>query len=239
MTVLLVPYFIDELLPDPDVPVLADHVVQAPLRGDTPWQRLAGLYDVVADAVAGLDRPTVLSGDCPAALGVVAGLQRRGIDPAVVWFDAHGDIHTPESSISGFLGGMPLRMLLGDGDPTVAERIGLRPVPPEQVVLVDGRDLDPPEVEFLATSPVRQVPTESVPAPPGPIYLHIDLDVVDSAELPGLRYPAPGGPDLAAVRDAALGLLATGRVVAMTLACTWYPGHGAGEVARPLLTARC
>jgi arginase family enzyme len=61
--------------------------------------------------------PVVLSGDCTAAVAVAAGLQRRGVDPAVVWFDAHGDLHTPESSASGYPGGMALRNLLTDGDP--------------------------------------------------------------------------------------------------------------------------
>lgn len=55
----------------------------------------------------------VLSGDCLVSMGVLTGLQSAGIDPAVVWFDAHGDVHTLESSSSGYLGGMSLRFLLG------------------------------------------------------------------------------------------------------------------------------
>jgi arginase len=237
MSVLLVPYHLDEQLPLDELPVRPDSVVTATFHGKEFWPRVASLHTAVADAVAATDRPVVLSGDCCAALGVMAGLQRRGIDPAVVWFDAHGDLHTPQSTTSGFPGGMPLRMLLGDGDPTVAGRTGLRPVPLERAVLVDGRDLDPPEAEYLAESGLQRVPVTAIPAPDGPIYLHIDLDVIDAAALPGLRYPATPGPDADTVRDAALRLLATGRVAALTLACTWYPGHGAAEVAQPLIDA--
>jgi arginase len=232
---LLVPYHLEERLSEVDLPVRADHTVTAELAGEGFWERVAGLHAAVADEVAAAPSPAVVTGDCGVALGVVAGLQRRGIAPSVVWFDAHGDLHTPRSSTSGYPGGMPLRMLLGDGDPTVASRVGLRPVPAERVILVDGRDLDPAEADFLGRSSVRRVPVDAVPAVDGPIYLHLDLDVVDAAALPGLRFPVTPGPDAGAVRDAALSLLATGRVAALTLACTWYPGKGTAEVARPLV----
>lgn len=237
MTVLCVPYHLDELLPTTEFPADPDRVVTADLPTGTHWRRVAGLYDAVAAAVADTDRPRVLTGDCATALGVVAGLQRRGVDPSVVWFDAHGDLNTPESSTSGYPGGMCLRMLLGDGDPTVADAIGLRPIPATRVTLVGARDLDPPEADFLATSQIRRSPVATVPAPDGPIYLHIDLDVIDDTELPGLRYPSPNGPTPPTVRDAALRLLATGRVAALTLACTWHPGTPAARAARAFVAA--
>jgi arginase len=238
MSTILVPYHLEERLSEVDLLVRADRVVTAELAGGGFWERVSGLHAAVAGAVAAEEEPpAVVTGDCGVALGVVAGLQRRGIEPAVVWFDAHGDLHTPESSTSGYPGGMPLRMLLGDGDSTVADRTGLRPVPAERVVLVDGRDLDPAEAEFLGRSAVRRVPVAAVPDVDGPIYLHVDLDVVDAATLPGLRFPVTPGPAAEAVRDAALGLLATGRVAALTVACTWHPGQGAAEVARPLVEA--
>ena len=65
-------------------------------------------HRAVADAVAGAARPLLLSGDCPTGLAVAAGLQRRHREIAVVWLDAHGDFNTPASTISGYLGGMPL-----------------------------------------------------------------------------------------------------------------------------------
>ncbi|GAA4445836.1 arginase family protein [Phytohabitans houttuyneae] len=238
MGTILVPHHLDERLSDVDFPVAAGRVVTAEPGGGGFWQRVAGLHAALADAVAAEQGPpAVVTGDCSLALGVVAGLQRRGVDPAVVWFDAHGDLHTPESSTSGYPGGMPLRMLMGEGDPTVAGRTGLRPVPAERVVLVDGRDLDPAEVDFLGRSAVRHVPVAAVPDVDGPIYLHIDLDVVDAAALPGLRFPVTPGPDADAVRQAALRLLATGRVAALTIACTWHAGEGTADLARPTVEA--
>ncbi|WP_198533117.1 arginase family protein [Carbonactinospora thermoautotrophica] len=152
-------------------------------------------------------------------------------------FDGHGDLHTPESSRSGYLGGMPLRMLTGAGDPTVAERIGLWPVSEERMVLVDARDLDPPEKVYLAGSGIRRCPVQGLAEdvlPDGAVYLHLDFDVVDPADLSGLRFPAPGGPRLAQVLAAALQVVRTGRVAAVGLACTWHPGRGVGARARAL-----
>jgi len=125
MTVFLVPYHLDEWLPIADLPVGFERVIEAEFGGGEPWSRVSALQREIAHAVAGAVRPVVVAGDCTAALGVVAGLRRRGVDPSVVWFDAHGDLHTPDSSTSGYLPGMPLRMLIGDGDDTVTRTIGL------------------------------------------------------------------------------------------------------------------
>jgi arginase len=57
--------------------------------------------------------------------------------------------------------------------------------------------------------------------------VHIDLDVIDSAEVPGLRYPVPGGPSAAQVAGALRDLIDTGRVTGVGVACTWYQGHDA------------
>jgi arginase len=235
MTVLLVPFHLDERLPDDEFPVIADRVVAKELHGDTFWERVAGLYDLVGDAVATAKRPTVVTADCTVALGVVAGLQRLGVEPSIMWFDAHGDLHTPASSASGYPGGMVLRALLGDGDPAITEATGLTPVPAERVTLVDARDLDAPEAEYLAGSTIKHVPVEAATAPEGPVYLHVDLDVIDAGSLPGLRFPVSPGPTPDQIRNAVLRILETGRVVAMTIACTWHPKEGAAPIASGLI----
>lgn len=244
MTGIVVPYHLDEYLPDLDLPVDADKALTVKLPGGGTWERLAVLYERVAAEVAqAADRPVVASGDCTTSLGTVAGLQRAHGEVSVVWFDAHGDLHTPESTTSGYLGGMPLRMLIGEGDPTVTGALGLRPVPEERVLLVDGRDLDPPEADYLKTAKVRRrdvamLATASAgPLPPGPIYLHVDLDVIDGADLPGLKYPVSPGPKLASVQAAIREVLATGRVAGIGLGCTWAAGHGTGERVRTALAA--
>src|SRR5689334_18594187 len=129
VTRLLVPYHLDEYLPELDPPLPADQTVApAPPAGD-PWARMGRLYDRVAGAVSGVlrrgERPVVLSGDCTTALGTVAGMQRAGLGPAVVWFDAHGDVQTLETTSSGYLGGLPLRILVGYRPELIAAPLGL------------------------------------------------------------------------------------------------------------------
>jgi arginase len=107
------------------------------------------LYRRVADAVARAaadgTRPVVVSGDCTTSLGIVAGLQRAGLDPGIVWFDAHGDVQTPETTASGYLGGMPLRLLTGYRPELIAGPLGLRPVPERRIVLAGARAARPAE----------------------------------------------------------------------------------------------
>ena len=244
MTVIGVPCHLDEYLPGLDVPLAADTVISPDMPSGDIWDRLAALYARVADAVAEAARtgarPVVVSGDCTTALGTMAGLQRAGIDAGIAWLDAHGDLQTLETTTSGYLGGLPLRLLVGYRPELIAARLGLRAVPERQVTLVGARDLDPPEVSYLAGAQIRRCEVGEVDAaglPGGPLYVHLDLDVIDPAELPGLRYPAPGGPGPAQVADALRAALGTGRVAAVGIACTWYPGHAAAARIRPFLEA--
>jgi arginase len=242
--VIEVPYHLDEYLPGLDIPLRAGQVITAEFTSDDVWHRLALLYGAVADAVASAasrgERPVVMSGDCTTALGTVAGLQRAGSVAGIVWFDAHGDVQTLETTASGYLGGLPLRLLVGYRPELIAARLGLRPVPEQQVLLVGARDLDPPEVSYLDSAPVRRAEVADLDRavlPDGPLYLHIDLDVIDSAEIPGLRFPAPGGPGPAQVAGAVERLLGTGQITAVGVACTWRPGHDAAARIGPHLGA--
>jgi arginase len=232
VTTILLPYHQDERLGDRSI-VLPDRspavVVEPPLPDADQWDRLAGLYEALATqveaSVRGGEPTTVFSGDCLAVLGTLAGAQRAGLDPSLVWFDAHGDVHTLASSTSGYLGGMALRMALGGDADRVAASLGLRPVPEGRAVLVDARDLDPAEVDYLATSEVARSKVDQVgdaDLPDGPVILHIDLDVIDAAELPGLRFPVPDGPTTDAVLAAVGRLLASGRVAVLEVACPWF-----------------
>jgi arginase len=244
MSVIQVPYHLDEYLPDLDVPLPPDVVLTPDLPGGDVWGRLGALYSSLAAVVAGEAgrgaRPVVMSGDCTTALGTVSGLQRAGIEAGIVWFDAHGDVQTLETTTSGYLGGLPLRLLVGYRPELIAARLGLRAVPERQVTLVGARDLDPPEVSYLAGAQIRRCEVGEVDAaglPGGPLYVHLDLDVIDPAQLPGLRFPAPGGPSPAQVAGALDVLLGTGRVAAIGVACTWYPGHSAAAQLRDRLGA--
>jgi arginase len=246
MSVFLVPFHLDEPLAGFAAPALErrGRAIRVALPEGQPWQRMAALYAEVAERVGkATDVPVVASGDCTTSLGILAGLQRRGLDPSIVWFDAHGDFNTDETTPSGYLGGMPLAIAVGRGDQTAPRALGMRAIPEDRVLLIDARDLDPGEREALARSKVQRFPVsaldpergagERVTAPPGPIYLHLDIDVLDPAELPGLRFPVPGGVDGGELSRAVAGLMATGRVAAIGLGCTWWPDR----VDRPRVDA--
>jgi arginase len=237
----LVPYHQDERLPDASFPLPGHDLI--PVTRDLPdggvWQRIAALFELVsaevADQAAGGTRPTVVSGDCLTSEAVLAGLQRTGVDASVVWFDAHGDVHSLASSTSGYLGGMPLRQILGADPEVLAEPLGLRPLPEDRAALVGARDLDPAEAEFLASSRVRRCTVDDVDLPDGPLLLHIDVDVIDSGDLPGLKFPVPGGPSRESVLASVRRIMATGRVAALDIACPWHPPEGDDTAVRTRL----
>jgi arginase len=234
VTVVFVPYHQDERLPNDLIPLPSGRdylVVNTALPDGDIWQRLAALDDAVANQIAaavGTGRTTtVISGDCLIGVATLAGVQRAGLDPALVWFDAHGDVHTLETTTSGYLGGLSLRLALGAHADLLAP-LGLRPVDEGRTILVGARDLDLPEVAYLATSAVRQIGVAGLDAdglPGGRLVLHVDVDVVDPADLPGVLFPAPGGPAAATVLAAVRRVLDTGRVVALNVACPWHPTY--------------
>ena len=142
----------------------------------------------LALAAALPERPVVLGGCCCSHVGAVEGLTTRHDRLAVVWFDAHGDLNTPESSPSGNQWGMPFRMLLDSGT-----------VHPADAVLVGARNLDPPEVEFIAASGLRTGADEVEGALEGAdaVYVAFDVDVLDPEDEIVSFMPEPGGPTVA------------------------------------------
>ena len=250
MSLLTVPYHVGQRLVPFELGVPADRELVAELPPGTPWTRMVALYAYVRDAVAGELASTVgagpvvvASGDCTTALGVLAGLQRAGRDPGVVWFDAHADFHTDETTTSGYLGGMPLALAVGRGDRTLPAALGLGPLAEDRVVLVDARDTDPGEHRLLQGSAVTRTTVAGLAGlvPEGDLYVHVDVDVVTPVELPDLLYPAPGGVAVEELLAAVRALVATGRVAAVGLAATWQhrtparPEHAA--LVRTLLAA--
>ena len=223
--VISVPYFIGAAMPGLVTPQPCLRL-SPPLPDGSPQRRMAVLYGHLADHVAAGTMPVVYAGDCLAAIGVLAGLQRAGIDPTLVWFDAHGDFHTWETTRSGFLGGMPLAMIVGRGEQTVVDAVGLAPLDERRVVLVGARDLDPGEDEAVAASSMTVVPSAvdllGRDLPPGALHVHIDLDVVDPRDMPAHNYPGPGGPSLRDMEAVLARVAATGRVAAVSFS-TWNP----------------
>jgi arginase len=228
--VLLLPWHLTDHLADDLNVTLPPGVVSIPgSPGATggPWADLAGVYSGLRDAVAAATTPpVVLSGDCVASLAVIAGLQQGGIRPGLVWFDAHGDFHTEATTTSGYLGGLPLAKAVGRGDLTLPDALGMTPLAEDSVLLADGRDLDPPEKAALARSRVlrgRVTELGTASLPDGPVIVHVDLDVIDPAELAGLRFPAPGGPSLRAVAAGVAAVAGRRQIAALDVAATWRP----------------
>jgi arginase len=239
---ILTPFFLDN--PVPGLASLAG-TGWTVLRPDLPRagleDRMSVIHRHLADSVAGSaaagERPVSIAGDCCTAIGVLAGLQRAGIDPFLIWFDAHGDFNTPETTPSGFLGGMPLAMLVGKGDLAMSRAVGAASLPENRVILTDGRDLDPEEARALQVSEICHIPETSAlpgaPLPGGPIWVHFDADVVRLEESPAQNYPAVGGPAVETLRRVFESIAATGRLAAVSVS-TWNPaldGHKLSESA--------
>jgi arginase len=145
-------------------------------------------------------RPLVLGGCCCSHIGAVEGLAARHERLGVIWLDAHGDLNTPESSPSGNEWGMPLRMLIDRGA-----------VDPRDVALIGARNLDPPEVEFIAASGIHDN-AEAVLERVDCVYVALDCDVFEPSEL-AVFMPEPGGPTVAEVEKLLCGLRDRGAVV--------------------------
>ena len=167
-----------------------------------------------------------LGGDCCQPIAVLAGLARAGIQPMLLWLDAHGDFNTHETTISGFVGGMPLAMLVGRGRQDLVEAAGLEPIPERDVVLCDARNLDPKEAVALRASAITHLASidDAVAVLPAdrPVYVHVDVDVVNGGELKKTLYPEPGGPSGADVRRALTHLRDTRDVAAVSMT-SWSP----------------
>ncbi len=173
--------------------------------------------DVAKVATEG-GRPVCIVGDCCQPIAVLAGLQRAGLAPLVVWFDAHGDFNTHETTITGYVAGMTIAMITGRGNQTLVEAAGLKPLPDTDIILADARDLDSKERELLEASKVTRLTdfnelVERVSASDRPFYVHFDVDVLDCAEVPAMQFPVAGGPSVETLRNVAARLHRTGRLV--------------------------
>lgn len=243
--ILLTPYFLDQ--PSAGVEHLAQPGWQrntALPMGQDQIARLASVHQelctLVADVATRGDRPVSVAGDCCAAIPVLGGLQRAGIDPVLLWLDAHGDFNTASTTISGFLGGMPLAMMTGRGDQALMGATGTRPLPDADVVLSDARDLDPAEGDLLRDSGVRQVDSPRlVPGalpPHRPVYVHLDCDVLDPGSAPAMRYSVPGGPALAELVGLGNALHRSGRICAVSVTAWDVEADADGRTGRACLS---
>jgi arginase len=228
---ILTPFFLDQ--PSPGLEAIAQpgwNINNPALPDGNVKARLSSLHQPIADFVAGAiargERPVSIAGDCCTAIGVLAGLQRAGLDPLLIWLDAHGDFNTWETTPSGFLGGMPLAMLVGRGEQTLVQVAGLLPLSESQVILTDGRDLDPGERQALAGSDVIHLADSCSllehTAYDRPVHIHFDTDIIDPNDAPAMSYPAPGGPTAVDLQAIFRALAIKGQITAVSMS-TWNP----------------
>jgi arginase len=186
------------------------------------------LAKAVSSAIARDAFPVVLSGNCISSLATVSGL---GVsEPGVIWFDAHGDFNTPETTKSGFLDGMALAILTGRCWQLLANTIsGFAPVRADHVMLIGARHFDEDESALLSATKVVRVSSDSFRKEfrntltdfgqrVRDVYLHVDLDVLDTSEGNANSFAVAGGLSLRELLDAihAIGDVTRIRAVALT-----------------------
>ncbi|TQS71067.1 arginase [Ornithinibacillus gellani] len=154
--------------------------------------------------------PLILGGDHSIAMGSLAGISKHYRELGVIWYDAHGDLNTGETSPSGNIHGMPLAASLGIGDEVLTSIYGYAPkVKPENIVIIGARSLDPGEKELIRDKGIRvytmhevdrmgmsKVVEESVAYlkdRTDGVHLSLDLDGLDPTEAPGVGTPVRGG----------------------------------------------
>lgn len=167
------------------------------------------IADEVDDASENDELPLVLGGDHTVAIGTVAGITEDGGDVGIVWFDAHADCNTPETTPSGNVHGMPLAAILGIGPFADMEWAVSPAVKPENVALVGLRSIDDGEKQVIRESGVTaytmsdidergitdvvddalQVATENTDG----LHVSLDMDWLDPTEAPGVGTPVRGG----------------------------------------------
>jgi arginase len=152
--------------------------------------------DVAAIRAALDGRPAVFSAECIVALATLPWLAENHPAARVLWLDAHPDFNTPETSPSGYVGGMPAAGATGQYDAGVSPTF-----PADQIVFAGIRDVDPGERDLLDRAGATVLPTlDGALAALGdaPVFVHLDCDVI--AGYPA-AFPVPGGPSAAEVRD--------------------------------------
>jgi arginase family enzyme len=162
--------------------------------------------------------PLLVLNRCAAALATLPVLARHRPDACVVWFDAHGDLNTPQTSSTGYLGGMALAAPAGLWNSGLGNGLRLA-----NIILVGARDLDPPEQALVESGSIRLVapgqdsPQELRAALAGrPAYVHLDCDVLSPGIVP-TDYRVPDGFSLGELR-ALCEILAEGTIIGLEIA---------------------
>ncbi|AQX56355.1 arginase [Priestia flexa] len=170
-------------------------------------ERLASKVDHV---ITNGNFPLVLGGDHSIAIGTLAGVSKHYENLGVIWYDAHGDLNTADTSPSGNIHGMPLAASLGIGHPTLTNIFGYMPkIKPENIVIIGARSLDEGErelikeigikvytmheVDRLGMAHVMEETISYLKDKTDGVHLSLDLDGLDPHDAPGVGTPVIGG----------------------------------------------
>ncbi len=182
-----------------EVPVEAGESLGTGIRRFSAVRRVAD--NLTAALAAADERAVVVGGDCGVAVAAIAAAAAQHDDLAVVWFDAHADLHTPSSSPSGALAGMALRSAVEEMDLPSGR------VAHQRVILAGAREFDDEEWAFVERTGLATLSVADLADPAAiaasvaalgasAVYIHVDLDVLDPAALEGLALPVPFGVSL-------------------------------------------
>jgi arginase len=229
-------------------------VDERPFELGTTVQILRTVSDKTRTAITDNRLPILFAGGCINTLGSLSAI---GPDVAVIWFDAHADFNTPETTPSGFIDGMALAAITGRCWRTLADSVpGFRPIPEKNVVLIGARDLDMQERMSLVKSEITWVGAESIrkngvenalvgvlPRLPGRIYFHIDLDVLDREEARVNEYSSSGGLAVAELLQIIQFVSDSRAIVGASITAAVDHDskalHAAVDVMKELLSAAC
>jgi arginase len=220
------------------------------------WNHLALASGDMAKLVADERRsgylPVGLLANCNGLLGMVSGLQHSGptakpLRVGMVFIDAHGDFNTPETTLSGMLGGMPVAIAAGQCLTRMRMKAGLEPaIPTRHIVEMCVRDTDPLEQELLDRSEIQQLTLEDVRTRSANlhremkrlseltdvIYVHVDMDGLDPSEVPGVALPVPNGPSSAELAAALTEMFKYEKAAAFGVAAMPFDDHDKTGISR-------
>ncbi|WP_108587855.1 arginase [Paenisporosarcina sp. OV554] len=169
------------------------------------------LANKIHDVMENGQFPLILGGDHSIAIGTLAGLGDRYENLGVIWYDAHSDINTGETSPSGNIHGMPLAVSIGLGHEKLVNIRGFAPkIKPENVVIIGARSIDPGEREIIKEQGIKVFTMHDIDKlgmteimdqtmwylkdrEVDGVHLSLDLDGIDPIYTPGVGTPVPGG----------------------------------------------
>ncbi|MBW9093774.1 arginase family protein [Microbacterium jejuense] len=213
-----------------EVPMEAGESLGSGIHRLSALQRVHGLVADALDAhhaTAPDEAVLTIGGDCGVALAPIAHAARRAPGLAVVWIDAHPDLNSPATSPSGAFAGMVLRAVIGDGDPGLSLPAGT--ISADRIVVGGARSFDEPELDVVADRGIAALTVDALRDPQSladavsatgaeAVYVHVDIDALDPAEIAGNAHPEPFGVTVAELTAAVSALRARVPLVGASLA---------------------